>query len=78
MRLPIAIGRLLLSNKNAVYYSSRGSAYYQLKSYRAALLDQNTAIGLDRNLPQAYYYRGLIKTAIGEKQSAISRFPSGG
>jgi tetratricopeptide (TPR) repeat protein len=60
-----------LNITNAVHYSSRSSAYYQLKRYPDALRDRNTAISLDRNLPQAYYYGGLIKTAMGDKRGAI-------
>jgi tetratricopeptide (TPR) repeat protein len=60
-----------LNETNAVHYSSRSSAYYQLRSYSQALRDRNTAISLDPNLPQAYYYGGLIKTAMGDKRGAI-------
>ncbi len=55
----------------AVALSHRGGAKYLLKNYAGALQDLNQAITLDQGLPRAFYYRGLIHAAQGQKATAI-------
>jgi tetratricopeptide (TPR) repeat protein len=55
----------------SIALGNRGGAKYLLKDYAGALQDLNQAISADKELPRAFYYRGLVKAAQGQKASAV-------
>lgn len=52
-------------------YNNRGITYYQQGNYQQAIADYNKAIQIDPNYAEAYYYRGLSRSYLREKQAAI-------
>lgn len=52
--------------------ANRGVAKIQLGDRRGARADFDRAIGLDRDVPKAFYYRGLLKAEAGDRQGGIA------
>ncbi|MDI6693806.1 MAG: tetratricopeptide repeat protein [Anaerolineales bacterium] len=50
----------------------QAQALYQTRQYSETLQALNQAIGLDKNLPQAYRLRGLTLLELGEGQKAVN------
>ena len=48
-----------LNSSNAFLYYDRGNVYANLKNYTQAINDYTEALKIDKNLPEAYYNRGL-------------------
>jgi tetratricopeptide (TPR) repeat protein len=59
-------------NLTATALANRGVSSFNLKDRSSALADFNRAISLDRAVPKAYYYRGLIKAESGDRQGALT------
>ncbi len=59
-------------NLTATASANRGVAKFQLGDRSGARADFDRAIGIDREQPKAFYYRGLIKAETGDKQGGIA------
>lgn len=55
-------------------YLRRGVAYYARKQFENAENDLRTAISLDADLLDAYYYMGLVLKAASKKDEAVQYF----
>src|ERR1700722_16331305 len=58
-------------NPEGLDYEGRGAAEYHLADYDKAMQDETKAIQMDTKLENAYYWRGLIKNAMGDYKGSI-------
>jgi tetratricopeptide (TPR) repeat protein len=68
-----------LNPKLAEFYNYRGTMYYHMDKYDAAITDYDLAIKLRRNYADAYYHRGmafdgkgLLQEALGDLRKALT------
>jgi lipoprotein NlpI len=61
-----------LNPKLAEFYNYRGTMYYHMDKYDAAITDYDLAIKLRRNYADAYYNRGMALDGKGLLQRALS------
>ncbi len=58
---------------NAQYYNNRGEAKYQFRDYEGAIVDFNTVINSwysgKEQKSKAFFWRGLVKIDLGQKES---------
>lgn len=59
-------------SQTAKEYYNRGLAKEELKDYRGAIADYSTAIEIDPKYAITYYFRGLAKLKLGQKDSDFS------
>lgn len=55
---------------NEEYYLERGKIFLELKEYKKAFEDINTAIKINPRFCEAYYFRAIIKTYTGDLDGA--------
>lgn len=60
--------------EDALAWLWKGQALYQIKKYRQAVESIDTALEIEKDLPEAYYYRGLAYLALEEGQLAVNDF----
>ena len=58
----------------AMAFFLKGRAYHLLGNTDNAMAEYNTAIKIDDNFGQAYYYRGMLKRAVKQNKGACSDF----
>lgn|SRR5690606_14157729 len=58
----------------AMAFLLKGRAYHLLGNTDNAMAEYNTAIKIDDEFGQAYYYRGMLRRAIKQNQRACSDF----
>jgi tetratricopeptide (TPR) repeat protein len=56
----------------ATVLANRGVAKFKLADRRGAIADFDRAISLDKEIPKAYYHRGLLKAQSGNNSGAIA------
>jgi len=65
---------LKVTDRNALAYNNRGSAYANLGNYRGAIEDYNKAIELNPQYALAYYNRGSTYESLGNHRQAIEDY----
>lgn len=66
-------------NQQSQYlYYNRGNVYAERKDYQLAIDDYTTAIGLDPNLAEAYYNRGLARIFSSDTKGGIADLSKAG
>lgn len=60
----------------AVAHFNRGTVYYDIGNYNAAITDFTWAISHDHRLAAAYVHRGIAKGRIGDKNGQVKDFVS--
>lgn len=58
----------------AMAFFLKGRAYHLLGNSENAMAEYNTAIKLDEDFGQAYYYRGMLKRATNQNRGACADF----
>jgi len=61
----------------AMAFLLKGRAYHLLGNTDKALLEYNTALKMDDEFGQAYYYRGMLKQATNKSRAACADFKLG-
>lgn len=56
----------------AMAFFLKGRAYHLLGNTESAMADYNTAIKIDGDFGQAYYYRGMLKRATGQNRASCT------
>ncbi len=59
-------------NLTATVLANRGIAKLKLNDNAGATADFDRAIGLDKEIPKAYYYRGLVRAKSRDRQGALA------
>lgn len=65
-------------HESAYLYYNRGNVYVQRTDYAHAIEDYTRAIGMDANLAEAYYNRGLARLAFKQQQEGIDDLSKAG
>ena len=65
---------VLYETGDALAWAMLGQALYETKNYSGTLEALNKALELDKELPEAYYWRGMVNLALDRGQKAVNDF----
>lgn len=65
--LPLVNKALELNNRQAFIWDTRGELNFKLSLFKNCIVDMSKAIDLDANASNSFYYRGLAKIKLNDK-----------